>query len=81
MKIGKLYLFFITSKVFELQSCASAWIVDRFKSFKKSIYFDDANSRYDPEKKGESILMSKIVSKTSCNKEKALRKLLWYMAA
>ena len=46
MKSGKLFLSFITSKVFELQGCATAQIVDRFKSFKKSI-FDDANGRYD----------------------------------
>jgi len=34
----KLFLSFITSKVFELESCATAHIVDHFKSLKKSIY-------------------------------------------
>ena len=65
MKSRKLFLSFITFKVFELQGCATARIVDYFESFKKSTYFfnlDDANGRYDLEKKGDSLLMSKIVA-------------------
>ena len=71
MKSGKLFLSFITSKVFELQGCATAQIVDCFKSFQNSIYFlifDDSNGRYDLEKKGVSLLMSKIVDLILCQK-------------
>ena len=39
VKSGKLFLSFITSKVFELQGCASTRIVDRFEIFKKSTNF------------------------------------------
>jgi len=35
----EIFLSFIISKVFELQSCATVLIVDHFKSFKKSNYF------------------------------------------
>jgi len=47
MKSGKLFLSFVTSKKFKLQGCATAQIVDRYKSF---LILDNATNKYNLEK-------------------------------